>query len=73
MASQWYLESTTAPGLRFKILNFDRATKRAKLLGDTGVPFETALTDEVLEQYHYRIVRVEASESEGEAQACAST
>lgn len=54
---QWYLESTKAQGLRFRILEFDKATLRAKLVGVTGVPFERVLSDDVLEKFGYRIVK----------------
>lgn len=55
----WYLESTKAKGLRFKIVKLDKATMRATLLGDTGVPFERDISNEVLAKYGYKIVKVE--------------
>lgn len=58
MASQWYLESTKAPGLRFRIMHLEKESRRAQLLGDTGVPFERVLTDDVLEKYGFQVVRV---------------
>jgi len=56
--TQWYLQSTKAVGLRFRIVSLDRETKRARLLGDTGVPFERILSDEVLMKYGYVVVEV---------------
>lgn len=68
MAKRFYLESTKAEGLSFRILKLDRNSMLAQLLGDTGVPFERVLTDDVLNKYGYRVVvRHE------EAEACAST
>lgn len=62
MAAHWYLESTKAPGLRFRILKLNRETRHAQLLGDTGVPFERVLSDEVLQKYGYQVVRVAEDE-----------
>ena len=57
MAASWYLESVKAPGLRFKIVKLDKATMRATLQGDTGVPFERSITEEELAKYGYKIVQ----------------
>ena len=59
MATVWYLESTKAKGLRFKILKLDKTTMRATLQGDTGVPFERDISGDTLTKYGYTIVRVE--------------
>lgn len=59
MAVTWYLESTRAPGLRFKIVKLEKATMRATLQGDTGVPFERDIGQETLEKYGYTIVKRE--------------
>ena len=64
----WYLESTKAPGLRFKITKLDKATMRATLQGDTGVPFERLISEEELAKYGYKIVK-----REEEGTACPST
>lgn len=69
MATQWFLESTKAKGLRFRILKLDRDTMTAQLLGDTGVPFEKVITQDVLDKYGYAIAKVEQREGE----ACASS
>jgi hypothetical protein len=69
MATQWFLESTKAKGLRFRILKLDRDTMTAQLLGDTGVPFEKVLTQDVLDKYGYTIAKVVPPEGE----ACASS
>lgn len=58
-AAVWYLESIKAPGLRFKIVKLDRATMRATLQGDTGVPFERDISTDTLEKYGYKIVKQE--------------
>lgn len=60
----WYLESTKAPGLRFRIVKLDKATQRATLQGDTGVPFERDISQVSLDKYGYKVVR--------EEQECAS-
>lgn len=59
MAASWYLESTKAPGLRFKIVKLDKATMRATLQGDTGVPFDRDIGQESLDKYGYKIVKRE--------------
>jgi hypothetical protein len=68
MAKRLYLESTIAPGLRFRVLKLNKETKQATLLGDTGVPFDRILSDELMQKYGYKAV-VEVVEDE----ACAST
>lgn len=60
MAVEWFLESTKAKGLRFKIVKLDRATMKATLQGDTGVPFERSIAQPELEKYGYTIVKKEA-------------
>ena len=55
---KWFLESTKAPGLRFEIVKLDKATMRATLKGDTGVPFERDLSGDTLAKYGYKIVKV---------------
>jgi hypothetical protein len=53
-----YLVSTTAPGLRFRVLEVYGGTSppRAQLLGDTGVPFEREISQATLDKYGYQIV-----------------
>lgn len=55
MAKKRFLVSTKAKGLRFEILkvNKDLNPPMATLQGDTGVPFEIALTQETLDKYGY--------------------
>lgn len=55
----WYLNSTKAPGLRFKILKLDKATLKATLEGDTGISFDRNIGPETLEKYGYEIVEVD--------------
>lgn len=55
----WYLESTKAKGLRFKIVKLNRETMKADLQGDTGVPFERDISQATLDKYGYRIVNVD--------------
>lgn len=59
MAAVWYLESTKAPGLRFRIVTLDKSTMRATLQGDTGVPFDRDIGQETLDKYGYKIVKRE--------------
>ena len=64
MAVEWFLESTKAKGLRFKIVRLDRATMKATLQGDTGVPFERSIAPAELEKFGYTIVKREAPQPE---------
>lgn len=64
MAMCFYLESTTAPGLRFKVLHMDPQTSRAKLLGDTGVPFEREISQATLDKYGYKVVQLDEDKVE---------
>jgi hypothetical protein len=57
MAAAWYLESTKAAGLRFRILKLDKTTMHAQLLGETGVPFERVISQDVLDKYGFRIMK----------------
>jgi len=59
----WYLESTKAKGLRFKIVKLDRETMKATLQGDTGIPFERDISEATLEKYGYRVVKVDEAVS----------
>jgi hypothetical protein len=54
----WYLESTKVPNLRFKVVSLNKATMRAALQGDTGVPFERDISPSTLAQYGYKVVKV---------------
>lgn len=55
----WYLISTKAKGLRFKILQLDKGTMKATLQGDTGIPFDRDISQATLEKYGYRVAKVE--------------
>lgn len=55
----WYLKSTKHNGLKFRIVNFDKENKKAKVQGDTGVPFEVSMTADNLKKYGYEVVRVQ--------------
>ena len=59
MAIKWFLVSTKAKGLKFEIVKLDRATMRATLKGDTGVPFERDLGGDTLAKYGYEIKKHE--------------
>lgn len=61
--AEWFLESTKAKGLRFKIVKLDRQTMRATLQGPTGVPFERSIAQDELEKYGYKIVKQAAPET----------
>ena len=55
----FYLKSTKHSGLKFKIMQFDRDTKKAMLQRDTGVPFPVQLTQDNLKKYGYEVVKGE--------------
>lgn len=59
----WYLKSTKHTGLKFKIMHFDKEAKKAKIQGDTGVPFEISMTKDNLEKYGYEVVKVVEDEA----------
>lgn len=67
MAVKWFLVSTKDPRITFEITRLDKATMRATLVGEVGVPFEKELTQETLAKYHYKIEKREVG-----AQECAS-
>lgn len=67
MAAQWFLESTRATGLAFRIAKLDRQTMRATLVGETGVPFERDISQEALDKFGYRIVRRDVEQQEQQA------
>lgn len=58
----WYLKSTKHPNLKFKIVRFDKETKRAMLQGETGVAFPQILSQENLTKYGYAVVKGEPDE-----------
>lgn len=64
MAAEWFLEHTTHKGLRFKIVKLDKATMKATLLGDTGVPFDRDISEDSLKKFGYAIVKREAPQQE---------
>jgi len=55
----WYVVSTKAPGLKFKIVKLDKTTMRATLEGATGVPFEKDISQDMLDKFGYKIEKVE--------------
>jgi hypothetical protein len=59
---KWFLKSTKHEGLKFEILHLDKETKRAKLQGGTGVPFEVQLSSDNLAKYGYTVIKVEDHE-----------
>lgn len=59
----WYLKSTKHKGLKFEILEFNKEAKKAKIQGDTGVPFEISMTQDNLKKYGYEVVKVTENES----------
>jgi hypothetical protein len=54
----WYVVSTKAPGLKFRIVKLDKNSMQATLKGDTGVEFDKTLTQDVLDKFGYRIERI---------------
>jgi len=57
MSVKIFLDSTKAPGLRFEILKYDKATNRALLKGGTGVPFEQNISKGILDKLGYKMVK----------------
>lgn len=57
----FWLESTKAKGLKFKVIQLDRENMRATLEGDTGVPFETSIAQDVLDKLGY-VVKITTEE-----------
>lgn len=55
----WYLQSTKAPGLQFRIVQLDKATMRATLQGPAAAPFERDISQATLDKYGYRIIKVD--------------
>lgn len=55
----WYLVSTKAPGLKFRIVKLDKSTMRATLSGATGTEFERDISQETLDKLGYQIVKVD--------------
>lgn len=54
--TQWYVQSTLAAGLRFRIVKLERDSFRAQLVGDTGAAFERIISPDSLEKYGYVVV-----------------
>lgn len=50
---EFWIVSTKAKGLKFKVVDFDTNTKKATLLGDTGVPFQHAVDDDTMARLGY--------------------
>jgi hypothetical protein len=51
----FWLVSTKAKGLKFRVLKLNKEEKRATLQGETGVPFETGIAQEQLDKLGYII------------------
>lgn len=60
----WYLVSTKAKGLRFKIVKLNKETRSATLQGDTGVPFDHDISQATLDKLGYKVEVVEEAETE---------
>jgi hypothetical protein len=54
--TQWYVQSTQAAGLRFRIVKLERESFRAQLVGDTGAAFERIISPDSLDKYGYIVV-----------------
>jgi hypothetical protein len=55
----WYLESTRAPGLRFKIVKLDKASMTATLQGvGSTTTFTRSISEADLQKYGYKVVNV---------------
>lgn len=64
MAKKRYLVSTKAKGLKFEVLKLDRESMKATLKGDTGVPFDMQISQDVLDKYGYTVQVVEVENAE---------
>jgi hypothetical protein len=51
----FWLVSTKAKGLKFKVLQLDKESMQATLEGDTGVPFVTSITPDALTKLGYEV------------------
>ena len=56
---QLYLVSTQRPDVRFRILSYDPATQKGRLVGSVGIEFEESLAKDYLLAKGYTIVREE--------------
>lgn len=60
----WFLVSTKAPGLKFRIVKLDKTTMRAVLRGATGSEFERDISQETLDKLGYKVAQIEEAETE---------
>lgn len=60
----WFLESTKAPGLYFRIVKLDKTTMRATLSGATGTEFERDISQETLDKLGYKVVQRDDDKAE---------
>lgn len=54
-----YLESLTAPGVRFEVVEYNKADKTATIRGEYGGQFTYSITKESLETLGYKLVKSE--------------
>lgn len=54
-----YLESLTVPGVRFEVVEYDKANKTATIRGEYGGSFTYSITPESLAKLGYRLVKSE--------------
>lgn len=59
----WFLVSTKAPGLKFRVVKLDKQTMRAVLRGATGSEFERDISQETLDKLGYQIVQIDEQEA----------
>lgn len=59
----YYLQSTTTPSIRFRIISRDKDTGVARLMGMTGVEFTEVVNKEMLAKYRYKIVKETADDT----------
>lgn len=51
----FWLVNTTLSGLRYRVLDRNKDTMRATIVGDTGVPFEVSVKPDDLEKLAYTV------------------
>lgn len=52
---KFFLVSTKCKGLEFQIVNLNRESMMATLQGETGIPFDTSIKQDVLDNLGYMI------------------
>ena len=59
MTAKLYLESTRKPNLHFEVLAYDPETKKGKIMGSLGTPFDADMSKEALLKSGYKVIKAE--------------